>query len=293
LVAHQPQSGGRLPTSARDVIEPSARAAAWVIDDRARLWFATIRDTAHRWELPYDTPAIEISASADGAVWILAGELTASRRVLRLAPASREFRALRCPREFKRIAGGPDGLLWGISLLGEVWSTAPDGHAELHSPAPEDFAEDISAGPDGTIWIVSTERRFAGRAVKRLDPGRRSWFSLPAPASAVKIAGAPDGMAWTVNSRGHVWRLHPNGGGNLAECQVDTACVECRFSPRAAGASEVSVDRDGTVWLIGSAASNTPARLLWLADPRRKEYRPGPDIFTPVRVAAGHSLDDA
>jgi streptogramin lyase len=228
--------------------------------------------------MPAGVRAREISWGADGALWVLPG---ADRVVLRRS-ASGPFDTVRVPVAVSRIAGGPDGTLWMLGAGGEVLALAPDGASRRHSPGS--FATEISVGADGSVWVVSTVARSGGRVVRRLEGDE--WFDLPAPAAATKVAGAPDGMAWTANSKGDVWRLHPLGGGNLAECQVDTGCAECRFSRPAQVVREISVGPEGSVWVLAVPAAGEAPALMWLADPLRREYRAVPTPGPAVRVTA-------
>lgn len=286
-----------VPLSARDVPLPSGTGAVWVTDAAGRLSLAGATGTHRPVPLPAGLLAAEVSAGADGAVWLLAtgargaGAGPAGRTLLRgdaaglRGDAAGRFEPVRLPLAAARIAAGPDGTLWIVSAGGEVFARAPDGSVRRRSPAGAPFAAEIAAGPDGSVWVVSTTPRHGGRVVRRLAAGAASWFDLPAPASATKLSVGTDGMAWTVNAQGVVWRLHPAGGGSLAECQVDTACTECRFSAPSDVVHDVSVGAEGTVWVLAGRRGDAPA-LGWLTDPRARRYQPVPVPGRPVRIAA-------
>ena len=275
-----------LPVSARQFPSPSDSAIAWIVAQEGHVFAVDQAGHCQQASLPARWRALEISAGPDGSVWILVSDGSGGAPMLvRLAPGGEpEVVAVSIPAV--KIAVGVDGTLWNVNVTGEICSLQPDGTAGRHSPPGQPFGMEISAGVDGSVWIVSTVRRYGGRVVKRLRGLPDDWVELPAPAAATKIGAAPDGMAWTVNAQGAVWRLHPSGGGNLAECQVDTACSECRFSVSDSVMREISVGPDGTVWALGSGSSSDEAALMWLCDPLRRLYRTVGNSLRPLRVAA-------
>jgi streptogramin lyase len=270
------------PLSARDVRRPSSLAAAWIVDGTGALAFVTRTGAHDAPRLPDGFRAEEISFGADRTLWVLA---TGGGRqvVFRRRPGSDSLEIVPVAVPLSRIAGAPDGTLWMVSARGEVLLLEPGAAECRRSPAGEEFATEISAGADGSVWIVSTVTRAGGRIVRRRDGADGFWRDLPAPAAATRVAVAPDGMAWTVNARGVVWRLHPEGGGNLAECQVDTACSECRFSAAADSVREISVGPDGSVWVLAVRDSNPT--LMLLTDPLARRYVIVPTPQGGVRVA--------
>jgi streptogramin lyase len=270
-----------LPLSADDVLHGRAAFGAWILDDRGDLIRIDSAE-AYSYSVPAATGCQEISVGADGTVWLLP---SGPGSVLRGSIAG-GFEIVPVPAPMRKIAGGPDGTLWAVTTEGEVLSLDADGATCHHSPRGVDFAAEISVGMAGDVWIVSSTPRYGGRIVRRLLGRPDTWFDLPAPASATKLAVSPDGMAWTVNAIGAVWRLHPEGGGSLAECQVDTACAKCRFSVSDARVREISVGPDGTVWAL-AAADGAETALMWLESPAERRYRVVPTPRPAARVAAG------
>ena len=83
---------------------------------------------------------------------------------------------------------------WTINSKGEVWTIHKEGGGELYSPANVNFAQEITVGADGTVWIISTELQphQAGNIIKWLkypDKKELGWVKIPSDsAAAVKIA---------------------------------------------------------------------------------------------------------
>jgi hypothetical protein len=83
-------------------------------------------------------------------------------------------------------------VLYTVNAKGEVWLIYPQGGGAMLSPPGEDFAQDISVGPDGTVWIISNEGRVGGDAVMWWSGSNQIWSTIPAPAAALAVAGATE-----------------------------------------------------------------------------------------------------
>ncbi len=269
-----------------DLSRPPRLVWAWVVDVAGQVWTTDQSGRAVQWSIPDQLPVVEISAGLDGQVWLI-GRHRFRTRVLRRRTGGQRFEPVDISSEVRKIAAGPDGTLWTIMGFGQVWSVSPDGVQTRQSPPREPFAEEISVGADGTVWIVTDQPRLGGRVVMRRSGGCDNWIALPEPAAATKIAGAADGMAWTVNANNEVWWLHPDGAGHLAQCTLDPACRNCRFSSSSERITQISVSADGTVWVVASTVANAEPSLMWLADPLEKVYRRVPGLTVPARVSAG------
>lgn len=275
-----------VPLSAYEVSQPSGQGVAWIVEADGGL--SIVDGSGGRTPIPVPDGgrAVDVSFGTDGTVWLLTTGTGGDALVFRGDPGG-AFEAVPVRSSLRRIAGGPDGTVWGVDADHQVLSWAPDGTEHRHSPAGTPFADEISAGADGSVWVVSTTPRFGGRIVRRLAANATDWFDIPAPASAVRLSVGLDGTAWTVNAQGALWRLHPTGGGSFAECQVDTACQLCRFSAPADLVHEVSAGPDGTVWtLITSAGTVENPVLAWLTDPVDRRYRRLDLPVAPRRIAA-------
>lgn len=214
----------------------------------------------------------DLCVAPGGTLYVLADEGDASSVFRSDDTEATSWTKMQCQSRLKRLACGPDGALWAVDDVGGVRSFhfGDDvNHAQVEEAG---FAEEISVGGDGRVWVVSTEERYAGRVVRWRAKGQHTWTSLPAPSSAVKLSAAPDGVAWTVNSMGAIWRLHPLGSGNFSECQVDTDCDRCIFGSRREFARDVCVDRAGNVWALSVNQVQGGFQLMRLVDEATKQF---------------------
>ncbi|MCA1558403.1 MAG: hypothetical protein LC731_07685, partial [Acidobacteria bacterium] len=98
--------------------------------------------------------------------------------------------ALAAPASAIKVAVSSNGTLFTVNSKGEVWLVYPQGGGALLSPPGENFAQDISVGPDGTVWIISNQSRPGGAAVMWWTGANQNWDTIPAPAAAMAVSGA-------------------------------------------------------------------------------------------------------
>ncbi|MEL7001435.1 MAG: hypothetical protein AAFN93_01740 [Bacteroidota bacterium] len=105
--------------------------------------------------------------------------------------------------------------------------------------AGEGFAREISAGADGTVWVISNEPVHGGGLVQYLDGDH--WVQVPGEIGGNKVTATPDGKALVVNS-----------GGMIALVAKDGS-----FEQKTGDgfAKEVSVAPDGSTWVITNEPS--------------------------------------
>jgi hypothetical protein len=156
------------------------------------------------------------------------------------------------PAAASRLAAAVDGTIWTVNDLGEVWALNPGGGGYIASPAGQDFALDIGVGTDGTVWIASMDvYPDYGNMLKRWDANSKTWTALPAPASAIKVAVGQNGVLYTVNAKGEVWLVYPQGGGAMLS------------PPDTDFAQDISVGPDGTVWIISNEGRPGGSAVMW------------------------------
>lgn len=197
--------------------------------------------------------AFDIDVDTGGIAWIVSTQARPGGAVIMgREPENTYWLPIAAPAAATRLSTAPDGTLWAVNDTGEVWIVNMDGSGKLMSPQGQDFALDVSVSAgDGSVWIISTDINDTGNALKRWDSGSNSWITLPAPASADKVSVAPNGNVWTVNTKGEVWMLYPQGGGEL----VSPAGQDF--------AQDIGVGPDGTVWIVGNEARPGGDAVMW------------------------------
>jgi hypothetical protein len=156
------------------------------------------------------------------------------------------------PAAATRIDTAPNGDLVTVNDLGEVWVVHPQGGGYLLSPAGQDFALDVGCGPDGTVWIASMDvYPDYGNVLKKYNPTKKTWEPLAAPASAIKVEVGQNGNLFTVNAKGEVWLVYPQGGGALLS------------PPNTDFAQDIGIGPDGTVWIISNEARPGGDAIMW------------------------------
>lgn len=263
----------------------SANSSAYIIDENLTIWRCNQSGTMEQVELPESIDPLDMSIGPGGRLHVLTTGASGSKILRASDGQATNWDHLEVAVHLRHIACGPDGRIWVLDETGGVQVLHPeDGRLEPRSESG--FADEISVGGDGRVWVISTEIRYAGRVVKWLIESNGEWTSLPAPSAAMKLAAAPDGVAWTINAQGAIWRLHPLGSGNFAECQVDTDCERCQFGTRRDFAKDIAVDASGTVWALGVQYTNGGYQVMHLDDHVSKRFEPTL-AFGGIRIAAG------
>ena len=106
-------------------------------------------------------------------------------------------------------------------FLGGQWTVLPG------------LAKDVGVGADGTAWVIGTNP--VGDAA---DFGVYKWNGNDwngVGGGGVRIAGAPDGTAWLVNSVGNIYQW-----------------VGDHYVLKPGLGKDISVGADGSIWLIGT-----------------------------------------
>ena len=85
---------------------------------------------------------------------------------------------------------------------------------------------DMAIGLEDTIWLTGRKQIHGGYEVFWINPEGVA-TKIPEPAAALKVSGFSDGLAWTINGRNEVWKLHRLGEGNTPGCKLDAACRGC------------------------------------------------------------------
>lgn len=279
-----------LPTTAPQRAEKTAvktDSSVFVIDEDLAVWRCDpVTGELDQVELPEDVEPVDICVGPGGLLHVLADDDAGALIYRATDKLASDWEQLEVAASLRRIACGPDGRIWAIDEARAVWVRCPEDGA-LERRAEDDFADEVSVGGDGRVWVISTEERYSGRVIKWMDePRGGGWVEMPAPSAAVKLAASPEGVAWSVNSMGAIWRLHPLGSGNFSECQVDIDCDKCLFGGRRDFAKDIAVDGSGTVWFLGVNYTEGGYQLMRMANQATRHFQKLPD-FGGIRLAAG------
>lgn len=181
-----------------EIAAPAAAAAIavgsgtlWTVNASGEVWAIEPQGGGYLASPPGENFAMDICVGLDGSVLVISTEGSEAGNVLkRYDQNTKVWTSLPTPANATRIAVGKGGELYSVNVIGEVWLRPPKG-AHVHiSPPGVDFADEISIGRDGTVWITGKEPREGGNDVLWWSGKKEKWNSVPAPAAAMKIAGA-------------------------------------------------------------------------------------------------------
>ncbi|WMN12612.1 hypothetical protein QYS49_34075 [Marivirga salinae] len=182
----------------------------------------------------------DVSISANGTLWAIMLDPNASEKdagggpVKYKGPTDKKWKSIESGGAIK-IDGGPKGSkAYIINNKGEVWQLEIEKKPIQLSG--EGFAKEISAGADGTVWVISQEGTHGGASIQYLKDDQ--WIRVPSELGAIKISGTPKGEALIINSDGIVSTIDKNG---LAEQMTGE-----NF------AKEISIDPDGVIWIVSN-----------------------------------------
>jgi hypothetical protein len=180
-----------------------------------------------------------------------------------------------------RLLGASDSHV-SIAVRGEIFVHTSFTRTKVANTPPHVWQ--IREGHSGVLWALAGKSRFGGYPVYRHAPDERTWKLLPPPASGLQIAPAPDSTAWCVNSRGELWRIHPSGAGNFAECSQNVHCSNCRYSPQSVHILNASDDGAGTLWFI--AGGDGAADVGYFSNIGRRTTKRFEIDFAPIWISA-------
>jgi hypothetical protein len=230
----------------------STQPFCWTVNSDGEIWTLYPKGGGSLMSPAGQDFAFDIAVSQVGDAWIISTEPRQGGAVIKVRPAGEDdWLSMAAPAAAIRISVAPDGMLWTVNSVGEVWVLYPQGGGYLASPPGVQFAYDISAGADGSVWVVSYEPRDGGNVLQSYNQSTKTWTPLAAPAAATNVSVGKNGDLYTVNSIGEVWLVHPQGGGAILS------------PPGADFGQEINVGPDGTVWLISSESRAGGNVVMW------------------------------
>lgn len=171
-------------------IDAASEKVAWAEDADGALF----RYNGSFWREIPDTKALDVSVSPTGDAWAVMADGTLARFVERQASFVTVPDA---PKSLVRLDVDDRGLPWVVEKDGTVQRF--DGRNWIKLPGN---ARDVSTGPSGTAYIVSTEHE-----PMRWVPSQSRWQKLLARADVV-AAGA-DGNPWIATPEGEIFAHQP------------------------------------------------------------------------------------
>jgi virginiamycin B lyase len=183
-----------------------------------------------------DIPAA-IAAGPDGSVWFTIDFSDALGIV-------REGRLRKIPKGRESVE--PLGL--AVDAAGAAWftdalvqsigrATADGAMAWFKLPTPIARMGRVAVGPDGAVWFADA---WSSSLTRLKDGAFTPHYFASAEPAPFGVAAGPDGTIWaTLQSANRLVRL--GADGRLVELDLPT---------RAAGPSDVAVDRTDTVWFV-------------------------------------------
>lgn len=269
-----------------------ATSLLYAVDAEGGLFTLTGTGQHQRLDFDADWLAMQVSVSARGNdVWVLAkrrpppaGDAAAGSEFgvwRRSADGWELFHRTTAAGSRPVIGGGDDGC-WiacdGVltRLGGGAWRDEEIGFDPIG----------ISEGRDGTLWLLGGAKRYGGLEVRRWDDDQERWFLLPPPAAAISIAGAPDGSAWSVSTKGEAWRLSRDGAGTFRECGLDADCRRCFYKPDRSFVRAVSAGSDGNIWFLSGTMDGNGFQIERMTDVETRESEtPAPSLGA-ISIAA-------
>jgi len=155
----------------------------------------------------------DLTAGADGAVWLTMPDATALGRVA----ADGTFKSVNLPSpSVPPESAGLEGI--ALAPDGSLWAAAPQRHSifrlslagvttEFQTPDLDPF--DVTMGPDGSVWFDAA-RGTVGRIT---TAGQITLFAVPNNGYIGSIASGPDGNLWlTEKAVNRIARITVSGG---------------------------------------------------------------------------------
>jgi extracellular elastinolytic metalloproteinase len=207
--------------------------------------------------------AVDIAIGADGTAWVVGTKTVGdSFATYRWNTGRKDWDDM--GGSALRIAVARDGTAWGVDKQGAIqqW-TASSGWVTKPGAA-----NDIAAGPDGSIWVVGTKQVGDSFATYRWNTAQNGWDEMG--GAALRIAVNRNGT-WTVDTQGRIsrwinqtWtavrgRAKDIGAGQDGSVWITLPSGQgvCKWAPEGwlpvipGDAGQISVDPTGLPWVTG------------------------------------------
>lgn len=176
----------------------------WIVNANGAIFRHSSDPYIGYWQLQPDL-ATDVAIGADGSVWIVAANDLGNNdfgiaKWNGTAWVGTDGGAV-------GIAVASDGVPWIVNSARQIYRRTSSSPTEGYWELKPGHASDIAAGPEGSVWIISTERigfENFGIAVwdEQTAPGR--WRSVD--GAGIRIAVDPTGAPWTIDAAGQIQR---------------------------------------------------------------------------------------
>jgi len=159
------------------------------------------------------------------------------------------------------ISAGQDGKLWLVNEKNEIYVRQGDAWDRFPGKARQ-----VTSGPDGRFWAVSTQPTRRGYVLMRWSDGK--WQPIGEDVAAVQISAAPDGSLWTVTEAYAIWKYANEKWSNVIGL-----------------ARAVSAGFDDTVWSLSTDPAPGGYQLHYLHTKSR--WRRHDSLMAGDKITAG------
>jgi streptogramin lyase len=188
--------------------------------------------------LPSDLVPQELSAGADGSVWVSCSDYSHSGEIDRIGPGEtvRRYPGV----EAGVVLAGAGGGAWFAESGPRIGHIAPDGRIRTFPVPLGGSVQGLTLGPGGDVWFTHGPRRNRPSAIGRITPsGRITEYTARGNFFGSIITG-PEGNLWYTASLSHrIGRITPRG-------KVKT------WRRGGAAAGSIAVGPEGNIWFAAS-----------------------------------------
>jgi streptogramin lyase len=174
----------------------------------------------HETTLPAGHRATAITAGAEGNLWYL--RWAEQEDIVKLTPSGKttEYPLPDDGEGAEAMAQGPEGDLWFLRTntgakangrVGKMTQTGAVTEYELTPPAGHSSPEEITAGPDGNMWVTDGGNTKYSAIWKITPSGAITKFTLPTGSSPQAITAGPDGNLWFADGGRKIGKITPLG----------------------------------------------------------------------------------
>ncbi len=240
----------------------------FVVNDQGQVF--SLPDGEH---LPYDGGATDIGVTSHGIIWIVSNKPCPGGYITCWYDRdSKQWHEL--PKTAGAISivglGSQSSYALAVNSNGKMLLLDQENHVTPVKSAHK--AQDVGSNWNSPTWIISNEQRNRGFApywAQMHNPPTSEWHPVSESAAGTRVSVLPNGSAMMVNSAGAVWLVNQDGTGVHYPGVV---------------ASDISVGRDGTVWVISDKQRPGGYAPCWL-DWTTKQWNELPAPVAAIRIA--------